>query len=400
MTLTDSELLQLQKKAERQRIEDFEPEFQLDVARLDELAQNSIATTGDEVGRAMRNSKRDLADLAALLSPAALDSLESIAGLAHRTTVQRFGRTMHLFAPLYLSNECVSECTYCGFQVWNRDIVRRTLSPDEVEAETRYLASLSFRHVLLVAGEHPKHVSAPYITECIERVAAHMPHVSIEVQAWDTDTYKGFVHAGCDGVVLYQEAYDRRVYPDFHLKGNKRFFSWRLGAVERAGDAGARRLGIGTLLGLNPNWRWEVLALAAHAKFLLRQQWRSDITIALPRLEPATGFDDPPGVLSDTEFTLAIAALRLALPDVGIVLSTREPVRLRDGLVRIGPTHMSAGSRTEPGGYTEPGRSEPQFEISDERPASQVAAMLVEAGYDPVWKDDSPVLRRGSDDGR
>ncbi|MEX2392880.1 MAG: 2-iminoacetate synthase ThiH [Actinomycetota bacterium] len=394
MKLTSAELLQLQKKAERERIVDYAPDFVIDTSLLDELSTWSAReATAADVDRALASSRRDLHDIAALLAPAASDRLEEIAHASHELTVQRFGRTMHLFAPLYLSNECVSECTYCGFQVWNRDIVRRTLDPREVAAETRYLTSRGFRHVLLVAGEHPKHVSADYVTSCIEAVAAEVPHVSIEVQAWDEATYRRFVDTGCDGVVLYQETYDERVYPDFHLKGNKRFFGWRLGALERAGDAGARRLGIGTLLGLNTNWRWEVLAVAAHAMFLLRRCWRSDLTVALPRLEPAAGFETPPHVISDSQFALATCALRLALPDVGIVLSTREPAHLRDGLIRLGVTHMSAGSRTEPGGYEEPGEAEPQFEISDERSPSDVASALAAAGYDPVWKDDSPILR-------
>jgi 2-iminoacetate synthase len=399
MTSTSAELLQLQRKAERERIVDYVPDFVIDTPLLDELSAWSAreANEGD-VERALSSRNRDLRDLAALLSPTANARLEAIAASAHALTVQRFGRTMHLFAPLYLSNECVSECTYCGFQVWNRDIVRRTLEPREVGAETRFLKSLSFRHVLLVAGEHPKHVSADYVTSCIEVAAEEVPHVSIEVQAWDEATYRRFVDAGCDGVVLYQETYDQRVYPDFHLKGNKRFFAWRLGAVERAGAAGVRRLGIGSLLGLNTDWRWEVLALASHASFLLRHSWRSDLTVALPRLEPAAGFESPPHVIRDAEFALATAALRLALPDVGIVLSTREPARLRDGLLRLGVTHMSAGSRTEPGGYSEPGAAEQQFEISDERSPAEVADVLVGSGYDPVWKDDSPVLRRTADE--
>lgn len=186
------------------------------------------------------------------------------------------------------------------------------------------------------------------------------------------------------------------MYPRHHLKGNKRFFDWRLGAPERAARAGMRRIGLGSLLGLNPDWRWEVLALAAHARFVMRRHWRCDLTVALPRLEPAAGFDAPPIVLDDREFALALSALRLALPDAGIVLSTRESPRLRDGLVRLGVTHMSAGSRTEPGGYTAPGGAEEQFEISDSRSPREVVDVLVASGYDPVWKDSSPVFRRGS----
>ena len=396
MTLAESEVLQLQRKAERQRIIDYVSDFRIDSAQLDDLTRWSArGASGTDVERALSNAVPDLVDVAAMLSPVALEQLEEIARASHALTVKRFGRTMHLFAPLYLSNECVSECTYCGFQVWNRDIVRRTLTPEQVASETRYLKHLGFRHVLLVAGEHPKHVSASYVSDCIAAAADEVPHVSIEVQAWDEVTYAGFVDRGCDGLVLYQETYDPRVYPDVHLKGNKRFFEWRLGAPERAARAGVRRLGVGALLGLNPDWRFEVLALVSHARYLVRHAWRADLTVALPRLEPAAGFDQPPHVLSDAEFTLALCALRLALPDAGIVLSTREPASLRDGLARIGVTHMSAGSRTEPGGYTEPGGAEPQFEISDERSPAAIAGVLSGLGYDPVWKDDSPVLRRG-----
>jgi 2-iminoacetate synthase len=249
-----------------------------------------------------------------------------------------------------------------------------------------------------VAGEHPKHVSADYVAECVRTTAADVPDVSVEVQAWDEPTYRRFVEAGCTGLVIYQEAYDPRVYPDFHLKGNKRFWGWRLGAPERGGRAGMRRLGIGALVGLNPDWRWEVLALAAHGRFLMRCFWRSELTVALPRLEPAAGFDEPPAVTSDEEFTLALCALRLALPDAGIVLSTREPASLRDGLAPLGITHMSAGSRTEPGGYEHPGEAEEQFRVSDGRSPAAVAAKLREAGFDPVWKESSPALRRSPSD--
>lgn len=391
-----TDVLQLQRKAERERVVGYEPEFQLDVGLIDALAAQSLAATPSEVDHALASPIRDLRDLASLLSPAARDRLEDVASASHALTVARFGRTMHLFAPLYLSNECVSECTYCGFQVWNRDIVRRTLDPQHVATEARYLRSMGFQHVVLVAGEHPKHVSAPYVADCIRVSAAEMAHVSIEVQAWDEQTYERFVEAGCDGLVLYQEVYDPRVYPSFHLKGNKRFFDWRIGAPERAARAGMRRIGLGALIGLNPEWRWEVLALAAHARFLMRRYWRADVTVALPRLEPAAGFRSPPHVLDDHEFTLALCALRLVLPDVGIVLSTRERPSMRDGLARLGVTHMSAGSRTEPGGYTEPGAAEEQFEIADVRSPRDVVGSLREAGLDPVWKDASPVFRRGS----
>lgn len=396
MTLADAELRQLQAKAERERIVGYQPEFELDTGPLDEAASwSERSATAAHVDRALARGRRDDWDLAALLSPAALERIEDVARASHELTVRRFGRTMHLFAPLYLSNECVSECTYCGFQVFNRDIVRRTLTVDEVRREVRYLKSLGFRHALLVSGEHPKHVSARYVTDCIRACASEVAHVSVEVQAWDQDTYGGFVDAGCDGLVVYQEAYDPRIYPTFHLKGNKRFWAWRLGAPERAAAAGMRRIGLGALVGLNPNWRWEVMALARHARFVTRRFWRAELTVALPRLEPAAGFDTPPAVMNDAEFVLALAALRLCLPDVGVVLSTRERPVLRDGMSRTGVTHMSAGSRTEPGGYAEPGAAEEQFRVSDTRSVSDVVAAIRRAGYDPVWKEASPVFRRG-----
>jgi len=369
-------------------------EFELDLSLLDELARWDA--TESDVDRALGTDDRDLRDVAALLSSRGEKRLDEIAAESHEQTVRRFGATMHMFAPLYLSNECVSECTYCGFQVWNRDIVRRTLTPDEVARETRYLAHLGFRHVLLVAGEHPKHVSADYITSCIEAAGRESSDVSVEVQVWDEAVYRLFVDAGCDGLIVYQECYDPRLYPKFHLKGPKRDFAWRLAAPERGAKAGMRRIGLGSLLGLNDNWRWEVLALVAHARFGLKHWWRSDLTVALPRLEPAAGFEQPPDVITDTQFALAICALRLALPNVGIVLSTREPARLRDGLARLGVTHMSAGSRTEPGGYLDPGGAEEQFQISDRRSPADVRAALERVGIDPVWKDASPVFRRAT----
>ncbi len=395
--MSEAEVLQLQRKAERERIVSYVPDFELDIARIDRLSawSRDEANTAD-VERALASKTRDLQDVAALLSPTAAEHVERLAGASHALTVQRFGSTMHLFAPLYLSNECVSECTYCGFQVWNRDIVRRTLAPEVVAVETRYLRHHGFRHVLLVAGEHPKHVSAGYIADCIRVAACEVPNVSVEVQVWDEDTYGSLVDAGCDGLVVYQETYDPRVYPVHHLKGNKRFFDWRLGAAERGARAGMRRIGLGTLVGLNPDWRWEVLALVEHARFIMKRFWRCDLTVSLPRLEPAAGFEMPPRVTDDGEFTQALCALRLALPDAGIVLSTREPPGLRDGLARICVTHMSAGSRTEPGGDTEPGEAEEQFEISDPRSPVEVVDRLVGAGLDPVWKDSSPVFRRGS----
>jgi 2-iminoacetate synthase len=342
--------------------------------------------TPADVERALRATRRGLPELAALLSPAAAERLEDLAAAAHDLTIQRFGRTVRLFAPLYLSNECVSTCTYCGFSAGN-DIRRRTLTPAEVRAEAEALVAAGHRHLLLVAGEHARIISKDYLVACVEAVAPIVPEISIEVQVWDEATYRRLVAAGCDGVVVYQETYDRSTYEQVHLKGKKRNYDWRLAAPDRAAAAGMRRLGIAALLGLHDDWRAEVLAVGAHAQSLIRRWWRCEIALALPRLRPAAGDYEPADPVDDRAFVQALCALRLTLPDVGITLSTREPASLRDALVPLGVTTMSAGSHTEPGGYAGESDAEPQFAISDERTPAEVAAALRAAGYDPVWKD-------------
>ncbi|HEX2850826.1 MAG TPA: 2-iminoacetate synthase ThiH [Acidimicrobiales bacterium] len=344
--------------------------------------------TAADVERALARPRRDLNDFAVLLSDAAAARLEDMARLAHETTVRRFGRTIHLFAPLYLSNECVSTCTYCGFSAGN-DIARRTLSVDEVAAEGAALAGRGFRHVLLVAGEHARIVSKDYLVECVRALSPMFPSISLEVQVWDTDTYRRLVEAGCDGLVVYQETYDRTTYGEVHLKGKKRNYEWRLAAPDRGAEAGMRRLGVGALLGLSDDWRMEALAVAAHARALIRRWWRCDVSVSLPRLRPAAGYDpgDDARLVGDAEFVQLLCALRLLLPDLGVTLSTRETPALRDALLRLGVTHMSAGSHTEPGGYASPSDAEPQFAIADTRSPDDIARMLRAAGYDPVWKD-------------
>jgi 2-iminoacetate synthase len=329
---------------------------------------------------------RDLHAFAVLLSAAAGVRLEDLAQLAHTTTIRRFGPTVRLYAPLYLSNECVSVCTYCGFSAGN-EIGRRTLSLDEVRAEGAELGRRGFRHVLLVAGEHARIVSKDYLVSSVEVLAPIMPQISVEVQVWDTATYRRLVAAGCDGLTVFQETYDPSTYADVHRKGKKRNYAWRLAAPDRGAEAGMRRLGIGALLGLQADWQAEAIALAAHARALMRRWWRCEITVALPRLRPAAGEFQPAGAMSDRQFVQLLCALRLALPDVGINLSTREDPAFRDSLIPLGVTTMSAGSHTEPGGYAADSDAEPQFEIADERSPAEIAHVLRAAGYDPVWKD-------------
>src|SRR5207244_8719511 len=233
-----------------------------------------------DVDRALRAARPSSADFAALLSPAAADRIEDLARRAHETTVRRFGRTVRLFAPLYLSNECVSVCTYCGFSADN-EIARRTLSPAELLDEARELKRRGVRHLLLVAGEHARLVSKDYLIECVRTLAPEVPSLSIEVQVWDTATYRRLVEAGCEGLVVYQEAYDRSTYAAVHLKGKKRNYEWRLAAPDRGAEAGMRHLGIGTLLGPHADCRAEALAVATHATAVFPRGGRCRLARAL-----------------------------------------------------------------------------------------------------------------------
>jgi 2-iminoacetate synthase len=360
------------------------------------LAAAGLGASSADVDVALGRDRLELTDLAVLLSPAATGRLEDLAVRARELTVQRFGRTVRLFAPLYVSNACLSTCTYCGFAK-GLPIARRTLSVDDVEAEARGLVERGFRHLLLVSGEHRTEVSADYLVAVVERLRTFVPSLALETQTWSDDTYARLVGAGADGVVHYQETYDRERYAQVHAAGWKRDFDRRLNSTERAAEAGIRRLGIGALLGLAPDWRADVLAVAAHAAFLVRRYWRTEVTVALPRIKPSASGFQPLAPVRDAEFVQALCALRLFEPEAGIVLSTREPAALRDGLVRIAVTQMSAGSSTEPGGYSHPGEATEQFAISDERSPAEVAAMLEAAGYEPVFRDALPLyeLRSG-----
>ena len=385
--------------------------------RVHSLVEQSLHAEEGAVARALRSARPGLQDFAALISPAASHQLEMLGLRSSLLTRQRFGKVIRLFAPLYLSNECINNCQYCGFSRDN-PILRVTLSVAEVLREARALKAQGFRNLLLVAGEHPKFVSSDYLRECVAALHAEVPSISLEVGPMDTEVYRPLAKAGAEGLVVYQETYDRATYAVMHTAGPKRDFDWRLETAERAYAAGFRRLGIGALFGL-ADWRFEALSLAAHAEYLLRHCWKAQLTVSLPRLRPCAGEFQPTHEMSDRDLVQLLCALRIFLPDLGIVLSTREPAHLRNGLIPLGVTMISAGSHTEPGGYTgagrehlhrtERGRIVPltesssewaienrratgQFDIADERSPQEVAATVAKLGLDPVWKDWDPAL--------
>lgn len=348
---------------------------------------------------------------AELISPCDASQLEKLASRSAATTRRHFGRTMRLFAPLYLSNECVNNCSYCGFSRDN-PILRTTLTVDQVVREARHLHQLGFRNLLLVAGEHPKFVSDGYLQDCLDALRPFIPGLAIEVGPMEDEQYGEIVSHGAEGLVVYQETYHRPTYGKLHTAGPKKRFDWRLDCPERAYRGGFRRIGIGALFGL-ADWHHEALSLAAHLEYLLKHCWKAHFTVAFPRMRPYAGNyeyqPDPDLFLSDRALVQLIAAFRLCFPQVGIVLSTREPAALRDALAPLGVTMMSAGARTEPGGYTGAGsddlhltvkgrrvemdarsgceKATEQFAISDQRSAAEIAAMLASQQLHPVWKD-------------
>lgn len=339
--------------------------------------------------------------------------LEAMAREARLVTRRNFGRTMRMFAPLYVSNECVNNCSYCGFSRDNASIMRVTLTIDQVVKEARHLVDQGFRNILLVAGEHPKFVSNGYLEECIRAIRDFVPTIGIEVGPMEAPEYERMVKAGSEGLVVYQETYDREIYKDMHTAGPKKDFDWRIACPERGYEGGFRRIGIGALFGLS-DWRLEALRLAAHLEHLHKHCWKAWFTVAFPRLRPAAGGFHPLTGFPDWALLQTICAFRLTFPEVGIILSTREPAPLRDSLASLGITSMSAGSHTEPGGYTGAGsddlhltvkgrrvdvaerddkaRAEGQFGIADERTPAEVAAMLSSQGLDAVWKDWDPAI--------
>jgi 2-iminoacetate synthase len=253
--------------------------------------------------------------------------------------------------------------------------------------EAGFLRARGYRHVLLLTGEHRKLTGVDFLCEHLRALRDVVPQLSIEVQVWSTDEYRRLAEAGCDGVVIYQETYDRASYARFHVGGRKRDYDFRLGGPERAAEAGVRRLGIGALLGLHEPWREDAIATAAHALHLQRVAWRSEVAVSVPRIRPSASGYSPEHPVTDRELARAICAFRLLLPDAGVVMSSREAAGFRDRLVPLGVTHTSAGSHTDPGGYTEPGEADGQFEVNDTRSPEEVAAALRALGYEPVWKD-------------
>jgi 2-iminoacetate synthase len=343
------------------------------------------AKTSADVLRALAAPRRTLDDFKALISPAAAPHLEQMAQLSRQLTQKRFGNTMQLYVPLYLSNECQNICTYCGFSLDNK-IARRTLSSIEMLAEAAVLKGWGYDHVLLVTGEANQTVGVEYLANALKTLRPHFAHLSMEVQPLDEEDYARLIPEGLHTVLVYQETYHQDDYKKHHPKGKKSNFHYRLDTPDRLGRAGIHKMGLGVLIGLE-DWRTDCFYTALHLDYLERTYWQTRYSLSFPRLRPAEGLLQPKVAMSDRELVQLICAYRLLNEEVELSLSTRETPAFRDQVIKLGITSISAGSKTNPGGYAVAPESLEQFEISDERSPAEVAAMLRRQGYEPVWKD-------------
>jgi len=351
----------------------------------DETLKSIFSKTEADVLRALGNSKRDLEDFKALISPAAKPYLEQMAQLSRQLTKKRFGNTIQMYSPMYLSNECQNICTYCGFSMTNK-IPRRTLTDAEILKEVEYIKSKGYDHILIVTGEANKTVGVDYINNALQLVRSHFSNITIEVQPLHQDEYEQLIDSGLYSVLVYQETYHRDEYKKHHPKGKKSNFDYRLDTPDRLGKAGIHKIGLGALFGLE-DWRADSFFTALHLKYLQKTYWKTKYSISFPRLRPYTGGLEPKVEMTDPDLVQLICAFRLLDEDVELSISTRESEVFRNNIVNLGITSISAESKTNPGGYAVAPESLEQFEVSDERSTEEIAAMLKKQGLEVVWKN-------------
>lgn len=357
----------------------------------DETVAAVDATTTADVERVLAKAARGgkqltPEDFMCLISPAADPYLEQMARLANMYTRERFGNTISMYIPMYVSNACTNKCVYCGFNHDN-PFARTTLTMEQIEAECKAIKKLGpFDNLLIVSGEYPSLCGVEYLERALHTCRPYFNNLTIEVQPMKTEYYERLTHSGLNGVVCFQETYHREAYRRYHPRGMKSHYEWRLNGFDRMGQAGVHKIGMGVLIGLE-DWRADVAMMARHLRYLQRHYWRTRYSVNFPRMRPSESGYQPNVVLTDRELARLTMAFRLFDHDVDISYSTRETPRFRDNMMRLGVTSMSAGSRTEPGGYVSTPDALEQFEVSDERTPAEVAAAIERQGYDVVWKD-------------
>ncbi len=338
-------------------------------------------------------------DFAVLVSPAAAPYIEEMARASAAATRRRFGRTMQIYIPLYISNHCTNHCVYCGFNCKNQ-IGRVTLTQQQIEREAQAIQADGhpFKHILLVTGESPRHAGVDYMAESIDTVSRYFDQTSIEVQPLDTADYEMLIGHGLHTVCVYQETYNEARYPLYHPAGRKRDYRYRLETADRLGQAGIYKVGVGNLIGLE-NWRTDAFFTALHIHYIQNRYWRTKCSISFPRLRPFVGEGFQPNYpTTERDLLQLITAYRLLSEDLEISLSTRESPRFRDGVIELGVTTMSAGSKTAPGGYSdwEQNKELEQFSVNDDRPVSEIVESINSHNFEVVWKDWDLSLNRNT----
>lgn len=357
----------------------------------DEISKDIYSKTSLDVKNALSNSSPNLEDFKALISPAAEPFLSEMAQKSHELTQQRFGKTIQLYAPLYLSNECQNICTYCGFSL-DVKISRKTLTDEEILKEVKVLKSYGYDHVLLVTGEANKTVGVDYIKNAIRLVKSHFSHISIEVQPLEQEEYETLIEEGLNTVLVYQETYNRENYKVHHPKGKKSNYDYRLDTHDRLGKAGIHKMGVGVLIGLE-DWRTDSFFAASHLDFLEKKYWKTKYSVSFPRLRPCAGGVELKSVMTDKELVQLICAYRIFNQEVELSMSTRESENFRNNVIKLGITSISADSKTDPGGYANPDVNLEQFEIHDKRTTQEFVKAISERGYEPVFKGWDLVLQ-------
>ena len=367
---------------------------EIDLLDWDAVTSSISTKTEEDVRIALRKNRLDIEDFKALISPVAAPYLEQMAAKSRQLTQQRFGKTMQFYIPLYLTNECTNHCVYCGFNHENK-IKRIILTDEEILNEVKAIKKLgNFEHILLVTGESPRHAGVEYLENAIKLIKPYFSSISIEVQPLEQEEYERLIAAGLNSVYIYQETYHKERYTVYHPKGKKRDFNYRLDTYDRLGRAGIHKMGLGVLIGLE-DWRTDVTMMAMHLRYLQRRYWKTKYSISFPRMRPHTGEGFKPNViLKDRELAQLIFAFRLFDHDVEMALSTREMPDFRNNMTQLGITSLSAGSKTEPGGYYSYPNALEQFEMADNRHPSEVLEAVQERGYEVVWKDWDHVLTR------
>ena len=358
---------------------------QFDTYNWEEVSELIYSRTEADVQHAIEKEKPNLRDFAALISPSAQGYLERMAMKSKALTEERFGKTISLFAPFYLSNECQNICTYCGFSL-NNKIKRKTLSDAEIKKECEAIKSLGFEHVLLVTGEANKSIGLDYFLNALKIIRPYFANVSMEVQPLEEKEYVQLKEAGVHSILVYQETYNREAYKVFHPKGKKANFDYRLATPDRIGKAKMHKIGIGALLGL-ADWRVDTFFTALHLNYLEKKYWESKYAISFPRLRPFSGGEVDAKLMSERDLTQVICAYRMLNQELELSLSTREAEKFRDHIIHLGITTMSAGSKTNPGGYAVEPQSLEQFEIDDVRHPDAIEEVIKQQGKEAVWKD-------------